>query len=119
MYTIDEIKQLQLNEEFYISEGDRFCLVSPQGKELNGQIMDNQAKFCVLQTLSAYKDGKIDKNQANYIIDKIDTIIYAVDMLGIEKVIDKLNKEVIEEELRIPFFNSICIDCDDLYASFE
>ena len=119
MYTIDEIKQLQWDEEFFISEGDRFCLVSPKGKELNGQIMENQAKFCVLQTLRAYKDGKVNKNQANFIIDKVDTIVYGVDMLGVKRVIEKLNKEVIEEELHIPFFNSICIDCDDLYAGFE
>lgn len=119
MYTIDEIKQLQIDEDFFISEGDRFCLVSPKGKELTGQIMENQAKFCVLQTLSAYKDKKINKNQANFIIDKIDSFVYSVDMLGVEKVIEKLNKEIVEDELHIPFFNSICIDCDDLYASFE
>lgn len=119
MYTIEEIKKLQYDKDFRIDEGDRYCLVSPQGKELTKDIAHNQANFCILQTLKAYDENNIDGNRANFIINKIDAIIYSLDMLGVELVIHKLNKEIIEEELYAPHFNYICILCDDLYAGFE
>lgn len=119
MYSIEEIQRLQYDEEYYIDEGDRFCLISPIGREIGPQITSNQAKFCVLQTINAYKENKIGKDLANYIIDKIDAIYYSTDMLGYEQVIKKLNYEIMEEELNTPHFNYICISCDELYANFE
>lgn len=119
MYTIEEIKKLQYDEEFRIDEGDRYCLVSPQGKEITEDIVHNQANFCILQTINAYREQYIDSNRANFIINKIDAIVYSLDMLGSELVIYKLNKEIIEDELYTPHFNYLCISCDDLYASFE
>lgn len=118
MYTIEEIARLQMSESFRESEGDKYCLISLQGRELSIKDAHNQANFCILQVINAYKDNKIDKNNANRIINKIDALVYSLDMLGADKVIYKLNKEVIEEELHIPFFNSICVLCEDLYDSF-
>lgn len=119
MYSIKEIQRLQYDEDFFIDEGDKFCLISPVGREIDEHIASNQAKFCVLQTLNAYKENKIGKDLANYIIDKIDAIFYSADMLGYERVVQKLNFEIMEEELYTPHFNYICILCDDLYASFK
>ena len=119
MYNIEEIKRLQIDEDFFIDEGDRFCLVSPLGREITSQIISNQAKFCVLQTLSAYKENKIDKKRANFIINKIDAIVDSIDLLGCQRVVEKLNNEIINEELQVPHFNYICILCDELYASFK
>lgn len=119
MYTMSEIRRLQLDEEFRIDEGDKFCLVRPEGTEITTHIVNNQAKFCILQTINAYKEHIINKDKANFIINKIDAILYGIDMLGNKKVIEKLNKEIIGEELFTPHFNYLCVSCDDLYANFE
>ena len=119
MYSINEIQRLQLDNEFYEEENEKYCLVSLQGKILTNTDVLNQANFCILQTLKAYKEEKIEKNYANFLINKIEAIEYSIDMLGAEIVIKKLNKEIIEEELHIPFFNFLCVRCDDIYAGFE
>ena len=119
MYSINQIQRLQLDNEFYEEENEKYCLVSLQGKILTNTDVSNQANFCILQVLKAYKEKKIEKKYANFLINKIDAIEYSIDMLGAETVIKKLNKEIIEEELHIPFFNSLCVRCDDIYAGFE
>lgn len=119
MYSLSEIRKLQLNNEFYEEETDKYCLVSLQNKYLKEEDLKNQANFCVLQTIRAYKEKKIDKFRADFILNKIDAIEYSEDMIGIDMAIQKLNKEIIGDELHIPFFNSLCVRCDDLYVSFE
>lgn len=119
MYSLNEIQRLQIDNDFYDQENNRYCLVSLQNKTLNDSDLQNQSNFCVLQTIKAYKEKKIDKYQANFILNKIDAIEYSKDMLGIDVVIKKLNVEIIGEELHIPFFNSLCVECDDLYVGFE
>lgn len=115
LYTMDDILRLQTSDEFRYSEGDKYCLVSIQGYELSMEDLSNQANFCILQVINAYKDKKIDKNNANRILNKIDALVYSEDMLGVNRVIQKLNKEIIEEELHIPHFNSLCVLCRDIY----
>ena len=115
MYSTEEIYRLQFDDEFFFEEGDKYCLVSMFGKEFQKRDLVNQANFCVLQILSAYKDNKIDKNTANHLINKVDALEYSEDMLGPERCIKKLNKEIIEDSLNIPFFNSLGVLCEDLY----
>lgn len=121
MYSMPEIQQLQLDEDFYESENNKYCLVSLKYSRNNLTKMDleHHSNFCVLQTIKAYKEKKIDKHQANFILNKIDALEYSVNMLGIETIIDKLNREIIGEELHIPFFDSLCILCEGLYVGFE
>ena len=104
-----------MDDSFRQREGDKYCLVSLQGRELSKRDLINQNNFCVLQTINAYKENKIDKNNANRILNKIDALVYAEDMLGVENLIKKLNREIIEEELHIPHFNYLCVICEDLY----
>ena len=118
-YTMDDIVRLQMDDKFREREGDKYCLISLQGRELSKQDLINQTNFCILQIIEAYKNKKINKNNANRILNKIDAFVYAEDMLGISQVIYKLNKDIIEEELHIPHFNSLCIVCEELYDSFR
>jgi len=118
LYTMNDIVRLQMDDAFRESEGERYCIVSLQGHELSKEDLNNQGNFCILQVITAYKEKKLDKKNANRILNKIDALIYAEDMLGIERVIQKLNQEIIEEELHIPHFNSLCIPCEELYDSF-
>ena len=118
MYTIEQIKQLQINDDFYEKEGDRYCLVSLFGKEVTHKDVENQANFCILQIINALKNNYITSKKANELINKIDAFEYSVDLLGPEKTISKLNKEIIERELHIPHFNSLCVICGDLYDNY-
>lgn len=119
MYSINEIQRLQYDDDFREREGDRYCLISVYNRELTPRDVDNQANFCILQVINAYKDKYISKTEANRILNKIDAFIYGKDMLGIQRTIEKLNKEIIEEELHIPHFYSLCVVCDELYDSFQ
>ena len=118
MYSIEDIHRLQFDNKYFIEEGDKYCLVSLFGKELSQKDLKNQANFCILQIIRAYKENKIDKNTANHLINKVDALEYSEDMLGPERCIQKLNKEIIEDSLNIPFFNSLCVLCDDLYDAY-
>ena len=118
MYTMNEIIRLQNDEDFLEQELNRFCLVEKKTEKIDSTIVSNQAKFCVLQVIGDYKQNKITRERANYIINKVDAIIYAEDMLGSQRIVEKLNKEVIGDELYVPFFDAVCIECGKLYDSF-
>ena len=119
MYSMRQIEKLQTDDEFFKKEGDKYCLVSLMGKTLSEKDVQNQANFCILQIIEAYKKNYLTKKKANFLINKIDALEYSVDMVGPKKVIYKMNKEIVEEELHIPHFNSLCIICDDIYDSYE
>ena len=118
MYSIDEIKRLQKDESFYEKEGDKYCLVSLIGKTLSEKHVENQANFCILQIINALKNNYLSGKEANSLINKIDALQYSTDLIGPDKVIEKLNKEIIEEELHIPHFNSLCIICSEIYDNY-
>lgn len=118
MYSIEQIKRLQTDDNFYQDEGDKYCLVSLIGKDLTHNDVENHVNFCVLQIIRALKKEYITGKKANYLINKIDALQYSLDLLGPEQVILKLNKEIIEEELYIPHFHSLCVICEDIYDSY-
>lgn len=118
MYSIEQIKQLQIDDNYYKTEGDKYCLVSAFGKDISAKDVENQANFCILQIIKALKNNYITAKKANDIINKIDVFEYSIDILGPEKVISKLNKEIIEEELHIPHFNSLCVICGEIYDNY-
>lgn len=118
MYNIQEITKLQKDDKFFKEEGDKYCLISIVGKTLSKKDVTNQVNFCILQIIDAYKKKYLTPKKANDLINKVDTFEYSTDMLGPEKVIQKINKEIIEEELHIPHFNSLCIKCSDIYDSY-
>ena len=119
MYLKSEIDKLKLNDTFYENEGDKYCIVNlHQGYKVTSKDIHNHANFCILQLVRAYRENKIESYMFNKILDKIELFVYAEDILEHRQIIDKLNKEIIEEEFHIPYFNSLCILCEDLYDTF-
>lgn len=117
MYSINDIQRLQTDENFYLNESEKYCLVSIDNKSLTFNDVQNQCNFCILRIVRDYKNGFLDRDSANSLINKIDAFEYSKDMLGPEKVISKLNREIIQESLHVPYFNQLCVVCDDLYDS--
>lgn len=115
MYSMNEIKRLQVDKEYREQQEDNYCLVSLQGKKLSKKDVENQCNFCILQVLNAYEQEFISARNANFLIETIETYEYTYDLLGAEKIISKLNTEIISEALNTPFFNSLCVVCSDLY----
>ena len=115
MYTTSQIHRLQKDNEFFKSENEKYCLVSLIGKEVTLKDVENQCNFCVLTILTHYKRGFIDSKKANFLIDTLEAFEYSLDLLGPEMVISKINKEIISSELNIPYFNNLCVLCDDIY----
>lgn len=117
MYSMTEIKKLQTDFQFRENQENKYCLVSLQGKTLSKKDVENQCNFCILQILTAYENEYIDARKANLLIETVETYEYTYDLLGPERTISKLNKEIISDSLRTPFFNSLCVICEDLYDS--
>ena len=68
--------------------------------------------------INALKKNYITKKKANDLINMVDVFEYSLDLLGPEKIIMKMNREIIEEELHIPHFNSLCVLCGEIYDSY-
>lgn len=119
MYSINDVKRMQQDEDYFFEQNERYCLISLSNRELDFDDVENQANFCILQTINAYKNGYLSPKDVNRIINKIDVFNYSKDLLGPDKVIDKLNKEIIEEELHTPHFNSLCIPMEEIYDSYK
>ena len=115
MYSIEQVQRLQLDEEYLGLEEDKYCLVSLFGRKLTYADVENQCNFAILQIIRALENNYIDGATANTLINTLETYEFSKDMLGVENTINKINKEIIEGYLRIPYFNSLCIKCDDLY----
>ena len=115
MYTTKQIHQLQTDEDFFNRENEKYCLVSLEGKEITKEDVENHCNFCILTIITHYKRGFIKGFQANMLIDTLDTYEYSTDLLGPEKVIDKINREIVSRKLNTPHFNHLCVKCDDLY----
>ena len=118
MYSIDDVKRLQKDNDFFYEEGEKYCLISYQGRDLSLDDVENHCNFCIFQTIDAYKKGFLTPKDVNRIINKIDVFNYSKDILGADKVIFKLNQEIIGEELHTPHFNSLCVPMEELYDSY-
>lgn len=117
MYSMADIKRLQVDSQFRENQENKYCLVSLQGKTLSKEDVENQCNFCILQVLNAYENKYISSREANVLIETIETYEYTYDLLGPDKIISKLNKEIMSDSLKTPFFNSLCVVCEDLYDS--
>lgn len=115
MYSIKDVNRLQTDNEFFKKENEKYCLVSLKGKTLTLKDVENQCNFCILTILTHYKRGFIDAHKANFLINELEVFEYSADLLGTERVIEKINSEIISQELNTPFFNQLCVLCDDLY----
>lgn len=115
MYSINQVQQLQTNPQYLEQEENRYCLISLIGKQLTNKDVENQCNFTILQIIRALQNNNIDKHKANTLINTLETYEYTTNMLGPEKTIQKINKEIIETHLNTPYFNSLCIECEDLY----
>lgn len=115
MYTLNQIHQLQTDNQYLTQEENKYCLVSLIGKTLTTQDVTNQCNFTILQIIRALQNKNINKKTANFLINTLETYEYTTDMLGPDRTIQKINKEIIEQQLNTPHFHSLCIKCDDLY----
>lgn len=112
---METIINLQKDEKLLEKEGDKYCLVSLESKHsFSKKDVENQSNFAVIEIITAYKRGFITGDEANTLINKIDTYEFSYDLLGPEKTIQKLNYEIIGEGLKMPSFHYLCVECDSL-----
>lgn len=115
MYSMNEIHRLQTDEEFFIQENEKYCLVSLDGKDISLDDVKNQCNFIILTIITHLKRNFINPIKANRLIEELDALEYSASLIGFERTIKKINKEIVEGQLRTPYFNQLCIVCDDLY----
>ena len=58
MYSISQIKKLQVDEDYYSAESNKYCLTQNFIKDnLTFQDVENHCNFCILRILNDYKNG--------------------------------------------------------------
>lgn len=118
-YNLDDIKGFQYNNMALEKAIDEICLVEFDADLINDITLDTHTNFIMLEILRALKKQYIDAKTANFLLNKVDALYSATDLLSQEKIIKKLNSEVIEEFLGVPYFNKLAVNCDQYFSNFS
>lgn len=113
MYSRQTLDLLMIKNDYYYDECEKYCLLEPQNAFYTTDTLHAHANFIILYAVGAYKEHKIQEYELNSIYDKIEALLYAEDMLGIKRIIEKLNKEILEDLLNETNFHYICVRCNN------
>lgn len=116
MYSRETLVLLTIKDDLFYDECNKYGLldINEMNEDLNNVIvLDWHVDFVILYAVAAYREHKIQESELYAIYDKIEALVYAEDMIGIEAVIKKINKEIVEEVLNESDFNYICVRCFD------
>lgn len=116
-FSVQDVKNLQYHGDVLDELVERICLVEFDPQLVNEQNFIVHTNFIMLEILLYLRNDFLDKTTANHLLNKVDALYDSVDMLSMERIIQKLNSEIVEDMLGIPYFNKIAIKCDDLYVS--
>lgn len=116
--TLDDIRQLQINPQYLDTMAEDICLVEFDPQLVNNKTFVVHTNFIMIEILLALRKDFIDKNMANHLLNKVDALFDSTDVLTMERIIEKLNIEIVQDMLGVPYFHKIAILCDDLYVSY-
>ena len=107
---MSDIQLMLVNEDIYLDEIALYDIREPS-EDL--KTSENLYCFCnavILESIYRLKEKKITNKDFNDILNMIDTYIYSVDLLGISRVFDKINKEIVGEVLKSQPFIGVFYD---------
>lgn len=110
MYSRNYILQMMQNKDLYTKETQKYCLIK-LSSEVNKKDAINQINFSILRVVHDYNAGFLSKEDVYTIIDKVETYEYIIDLLGAKQVINKINKEILNDILSLENFDFLCIPC--------
>lgn len=116
--TIEEIKKLQYDPSFLSEVSESICLIEFDSDRINQRTFISHVNFVILQIIISLKKDFIDNGLANHLLNKVDALYDNTDLLPYERIMQKLNTEIVEDMLGIPYFNKMAIICDDLYVGY-
>ena len=117
-YTIEDIKNLQYNQNILNDAINSICLLEFDSDLVNERTFIVHTNFVMLEILMALKKDFIDGVLANQLLNKVDALYDSTDLLSREVIIQKLNSEIIEGMLGVPFFNKIAVLCDEHFTGY-
>lgn len=117
-YSLEDIKGFQYNQTALKEAIEHICLVEFESSLINDSIFTIHINFVILEILQALKKQYIDAKTANFLLNKVDALYSATDLLSQEIIIKKLNSEIIEDFLGVPYFNKLAVNCDEYFSQF-
>lgn len=111
MYSRQDVTLLTIKNDYYYNECEKYCLLSPEKAFYTIDILHTHANFVILYAIGQHREHIIQEYELNSIYDKVEALLFAEDMLGIKRVIEKLNKEILEDLLHESDFNYVCVRC--------
>ena len=117
-FGIEEIKLLQIDTNYLNNIMESICLVEFDPQLVDDTTLNIHANFIIIEIILALQNDFIDDRTANHLINKVDALCDSVDMLTRERIIEKLNIEIVQDELRTPHFHKIAIMCDEIYVDY-
>ena len=139
LYSKGDISRFKINTKAFEEECEKYCICKKTDNFYTSDnlktsanlkksdnlkisddlyILDNlisHSNFVILAAVNDLREGMIDDFEVYKIHDKIEALVYASDMLGIKKIIDKLNEEILWDLLNINMMEAIVVLCNDKY----
>lgn len=116
--SLEEIKRLQYDPDYLLEVSESICLIEFDADRINQRVFTTHINFVIVQIIISLNKEFIDGRLANHLLNKVDALFDSTDMLSFERIIQKLNSEIVEDMLGMPYFNKMAVMCDDLYVGY-
>lgn len=112
MYTIKHVELMMIQPKYFDEECENLCL-DPVDKNyvFTRDDLDRHMDFTMLQTIAANQRNEIDKDTLYWIYNKLETYLYASDMMSASRLVSKVNDEILNNILRLNVWDFRCIRC--------
>lgn len=115
-YDNERINNIRYNSHKRYQENKKYRVVE-YNKNFARLYVYDHTDYVVLATLNALRNRYINKHECNKILDKIEGYYFAFEegLINSEKLCQKLNQEIMREELHQENWNHLGVFKDDIY----
>lgn len=108
------IKRMTVDPQYFIWVMKQFCLMDLKEDTQTNGFLTSHINFAIIEIIYCIHKRTITLEEAKRLIDKLEALESATDMLDSRQIIEKVNREIIEEKLGIKNFNKVGYICEDL-----
>lgn len=115
-YDNERINEIRYNPSRRYEENKKYRVMEYSERLANSCVYDH-TDYVVLSTINAFRNNYIDKYQCNKILDKIEGYYFAFEenLIDANQLCQKLNQEIMIEELGQFSWNNLGVFKDDTY----
>ena len=115
---VEDIHRMRADPAYLDEVYESMCLLEFNTEHVNEKNFIVHVNFVMVSILIALKKDYIGGSLANHLLNKVDALYDSTDMLPFERIIQKLNSEIVEDMLGVPYFNKIAIMCDEINVGY-